>query len=348
MAAVTPQRRPHPHDDNSNQHRRKVHVLTSIPQNLPSSTTRMSQDVASDYGLLLSSALSQHVAAEPPHACTFVALGRCQQTLAAEVKHFGACEEAFVNTKLRELLAALLGGLCGIRHPNSVMVDNKMILPRKHFTKWLVETFNPHDIIFGVAPSMPENSGHHPLEPITLAATNSTHRASPTVNTKLNQRPASSASGLIGTLTPSPAAGVASRLRFSQLNATFDLLLKLAPQANEVTHSLTVSDVVRVLTHARTAALLSQDSIAFLVVLVESIVGCTIKDIQSQWDSSLARKSFKAKAREFRTLVSDTVLVTRTKNEWTKLYTEQQRAYLTDLFISEGRVVSMQQVRKKN
>lgn len=203
-----------------------------------------------------------------------------------------------MNTKLRELLAALLSGLCGVPHPNSAMVDDKKILPRKHFTKWIAESCNPQDIIFAVVPSMPENSGHRPLEPITRFATNIRHGLSPTANTKAPQRPVQ-----IATLTPSPAAGGASQLRFCQLNGTFETLLKLAPQANGVTHALTVSDVARLLTHARTAQLLPRDSLAFLSALVESIVGCTLKDIQLQLNSPLSQKSFKAQAGEFRSLV---------------------------------------------
>ena len=211
----------------------------------------MSQATAANYGRLVCSVLTQEVAPEQPHTCTIVALSSSAKTLATEVQHVTSCGDLFVHTKLRELMTTLLSGLCGVRRLNSALIEGG-IVPRGHVIKWLGDAFHPQDMIFAVVSSVPEDSN---LGLPQSASANQNRGVGPIVSAKAPQHLSSTHRMQVAAATPSHAAGVSSKFRFGQLKVLLEALSKLSPQANEVTHSLTVAEVARVLTHSKTAEL---------------------------------------------------------------------------------------------
>lgn len=288
---------------NANTMNKKVRVLTTTPAITPGSTPRFRESGATEYGRLLTTELQQN--APRNLAAAVITLGETEKDIAAESSYYNACADAFVNTKLRELMTALLSGLCGVPHPNTALPDG--LFPRTHFIDWLRGAFSDGTRVFDPEPQ----PGPNPLQPRLALNENVGNPASP-----VNGNPGKPT--LTTGILPHTAAitGKASKLHFREIVIMFETLGQLAPQANEVVHSLTISDVVRVLLHPITPLRIKPDALNCLVVLVESIIGCTIQDVTLDWDSQLARKQFKAAARDFRRKIPETMLLAKIEKDW--------------------------------
>jgi hypothetical protein len=316
---------------NTNTRNKRVSVLTTTPPITPGSTPRLQKNGAEEYGDLLTTELQQN--APRSLSAAVITLGETEKDIAAESSYYDACADAFVHTKLRELMTALLSGLCGVPHPNSALPDG--LYPRTHFITWLHGAFPLGTKVFEPQPQTDVN----PLQPESVLYENIGNTVSP--ETGKCSRPAAA----LSTLAPTASiTGKASELRFRQILIMFDTLGELAPQANEVVHSLTISDVARVLLHPSTSVRIESEPLECLVVLVESIIGCTIQDVTLDWDSPLARKQFKAAARNFRKKIPDTLLLTKIEKDWKEKWQEARAEDLMQDLINRKKVVRMEEV----
>ncbi|KAF8453909.1 hypothetical protein BGX38DRAFT_365191 [Terfezia claveryi] len=265
-------------------------------------------------------------------AAAVITLGATEKDIAAESSYYNACADAFLNTKLRELMTALLSGLCGVPHPNTALPDG--LFPRTHFIAWLRGAFSDETRVFEPEPQ----SDLNPLKPRLALHENVDNTASP-----VNGNPIKPT--LTAGILPDTAAitGKASELHFRQFLIMFETLGQLSPQANEVVHSLTISDVARVLLHPITLVRIKQDALECMVILVESIIGCTIQDVTLDWDSRLARKQFKAAARDFRKKIPETILLAKIEKDWREKWHVARAEDLMQDLINRKKVVRMEE-----
>ena len=293
-----------------------VLVLDTTPGVSSTYTARLQSPYSSEYGKLVDTTLRQNVGPQPPHTCTVLALGPTDKAVDAERHHYLECKKTFIHVKLRELMTALLSGLCGVKHPNTALPDG--LYPRTHFMEWLREAFHPRDKVFTIQQRPPTL-----LQPSNL-------QGNPTTETSPAQVP------LI--------VGGASALCFGQLVSIFDGLGGLSSHANEVVHSLTVGEVVRVLADPAALQILGETAIRCLINLIEAIIGSTIQEVKSDWDSRLARRQFKAEARDFRRKIRNTALLTTIEDVWKPNFEEAAAESQIKSLITRNLVVTPSQV----
>jgi len=320
-----------PANSNLTNHSATACVLETVPNITPAYTARLQQPIASGYGNCVSGQLTQNVGPEPPHICSILTVG---PGVYDGAENYRKCKDLFLHVKLRELMAALLGEFCGIPHANSA--DPGGLHPREHFLDWLTKTFNPVDMIFAAQPSQP----YPPSQTARLQpGSNLQGNAAPTEPQSQGMPSPTTSAATLGTTM----AGASSKICFSQLGKTFKALSHHAPLANHIVHSLTVGDAVRVLTDPNINALplLDAEAIKCLTLLVESIIGNTIQHVASDWDSTLARTSFKEAAIRFRIGVVDTMLPAAIDRVWRPKYDEDAEHEQIQKLSKLGKVVSM-------
>ncbi|KAF8416575.1 hypothetical protein EV426DRAFT_578663 [Tirmania nivea] len=330
-ASSIPQRRhagkPRPRDLGAAVNK-KVRLLASTPPVIPESTPRLQPASAKEYGCLLITELQEH--APRALSAAVITLGSSEKDVAIESSYYDACAEAFIYTKLRELMTALLSGLCGVPHPNTAMPSG--LYPRTHFIDWLREAFSLGTKVFELQPQS-DPLQHRSALHENIGKTDSAKACK-------SSKPDPISSALCPT---SSIPGKASKLHFREILIMFDALKGLTPEANGVVHSLTISDVARVLIHPTTGTLMDTEALKCLVVLVESIIGCTIEDVMSDWDSQLVQKQFKAVARNYRRKISDTMLIMKIEKDWRGKWDEARAQDLIQDLINRKKVVRMEE-----
>ncbi|KAF8422247.1 hypothetical protein EV426DRAFT_643430 [Tirmania nivea] len=307
----------------------KVRIHKTIPA-VKEGTARMSRQTAGGYQVKLLSALMAHVGPETDHKCSHVLLGTNDFVLDQEQLYMVTCETTFLEAKLRELGITLLSDLFGVKHPNTIdsWIDGRGLLPQQHFQSWLGKLSDKGERIFKFNPPMltaPMSSpSRQPLQAML-----------PSYGTE-NVQPGSGHIQQARKWSPPQIFGSATNITVGQLADGLQALSDTTNAANKLVHSLTVNDVIHLLTRHDIENKLGQLPSEKIKALVVAILGQPL----SQPNRADLPKSFKRLVRVFRQKVEGSTFITKIEREWKKEYDDALRVERTEDMIQRGLVVS--------
>ncbi|KAF8417478.1 hypothetical protein BGX38DRAFT_1280724 [Terfezia claveryi] len=274
----------------------KVRIHKTIPA-VNEGAARMSRQTAGGYQVKLLSALMAHVGPETDHKCSHVLLGTNDFVLDQEQLYMVTCETTFLEAKLRELGITLLSDLFGVKHPNTI-------------DSWIDGR--------GLLPQQHFKSWIGTLSDKGECI----FKFTPPIDARK--------------WSPPQIFGSARYITVGQLADGLQALSGTTNIANKLVHSLTVNDVVHLLTRHNMENKLGQGPSRKIKALVVAILGQPL----SQPNRADLPKSFKTLVRIFRTKVQASTFITKIEREWKKEYDDALRVERTEDMIRRGLVVS--------